>query len=103
MEKAIKAGGPFAENTAWCRAKLAMMHFHQGAFVPAAQVLEPPLKAGSKNIHVQLAAGRIATARDDLAAAEKHFQTALEAGPNHDALVALGDLCMAKGAKAAAE
>ena len=92
MERAIKAGGPFAENTAWCRAKLAMMLFNQGAYISAAQTLEPSLEAGSKNTHILLAAGRIAAARDDMAAAEKYFQTALESGPNHDALVALGDL-----------
>ena len=49
LEKAIKAGAPFAENTAWCRARLAMMLFSQGALLPAAQVLEPPLKAGTRN------------------------------------------------------
>ena len=92
MEKAIKAGGPFAENTAWCRAKLAMMLFNQGAYISAAQTLEPSLKVGSKNTHVLLAAGRIAAAREDLEAAEKYFQTVIESGPNHDALVALGDL-----------
>ena len=92
MEKAIKAGGPFAENTAWCRAKLAMMLFHQGAYISAAQTLEPPLKAGSKNTHVLLAAGRIAAARGDAEVAEKYFQTVIESGPNHEALVALGDL-----------
>ena len=103
MERAIKAGAPFAENTAWCRAKLAMMLFNQGAFISAAQTLEPPLKAGSKNAHVLLAAGRIAAAREDLPAAEKYYRTLLEAGPNHDALVALGDLHAAKGEKAEAE
>ena len=92
MEKAVKAGGPFAENTAWCRAKLAMMLFHQGAYISAAQTLEPPLKVGSKNTQVLLAAGRIAAAREDFPAAEKYFQTVLESGLNHDALVALGDL-----------
>ena len=97
MEKAIKAGGPFAENTAWCRAKLAMMIFNQGAYPSAAQALEPPLKAGTKNTHVLLAAGRIAAAREDMEASEKYFRTVLEAGPNHDALVALGDLRAAAG------
>ena len=92
MEKAIKAGGPFAENTAWCRANLAMMHFHQGAYISAAQTLEPSVKAGTKNTHVLLAAGRIAAARDDMEAAEKYFQTVLESGANHDALTALGDI-----------
>ena len=103
MEKAIKAGAPFAENTAWCRAKLATMLFNQGAFAPAAQVLEPALKAAPKNAHVLLAAGRIAAAREDFAGAEKYFQTVLETGPNHDALVALGDLRGAKGDASGAE
>lgn len=103
MEKAIKAGGPFAENTAWCRAKLATMLLSQGALLPAEQALERPLKAGSKNVHVLLAAGRIAAAREDFAAAERYFRTVIETAPNHDALVALGDICAAKGDKDGAE
>ncbi len=103
MEKAIKAGAPFAENTAWCRANLAMMLFSEGAFLPAAQVLEPALRASPKNTHVLLAAGRIAAAREDYAEAEKYFQTVLETAPNHDALVELGDLCAVKGDAAGAE
>lgn len=103
MEKAIKAGGPFAENTAWCRARLAMMHFSQGALLPAAQAIERPLKAGTKSPHVLLTAGRIATAKEDFAAAEDYFRQVLEAGPNHDALVALGEICSAKGDKEGAE
>ena len=103
MEKAIKAGAPFAENTAWCRARLAMMLFHQGAYISAAQALEPPLKSGSKNTHVLLAAGRIATAREDFTAAETYYRTVLEGGPNHEALAALGDLCAATDKKADAE
>ena len=103
MEKAIKAGAPFAENTAWCRAELAMMLFHQGALISAAQALEPPLRAGTKNTRVLLAAGRIAAAREDFPAAEKYFQDVLAAGPHQDALAALGDLRAAQGNSAAAE
>jgi tetratricopeptide (TPR) repeat protein len=97
MEKALKAGAPFAENTAWCRAKLAMMHFHQGAYLTAAKTLEPALKAGSRNAQVLLAASRVAAAREDFPAAEQYCRTVLEAGPNHEALVILGDLCTATG------
>ncbi len=97
MERALKAGAPFAENTAWCRAKLAMMHFSDGALKPAAQVLEPAIQAGSKNIHVLLAAGRIATALGDVGTARAHYATILTSGPQHDALCALGDLCAAEG------
>jgi tetratricopeptide (TPR) repeat protein len=103
MEKAIKAGAPYAENTAWCRAKLAMMLFQDGAFVPATQVLEPALAAASHNTHVLLAAGDIAAARHDFPTAMRYYQTVLETGPNHEALVALGDLHAVQGEKAEAE
>ena len=103
LEKAIKAGAPFAENTAWCRAKWAMMLFSQGALLPAEQALEPSLKAGSKNAHVLLAAAKIAAARGDIAASEKHCRAILETGPNHFALVELGDLLATTDRKAEAE
>lgn len=97
MDKAIKSGAPFAENSAWCRAKLAMMHFSDGALVPAEQVLAPALKASPHNTHVLLAAGRIASAMQNYASAIGFYEAILEAGPNHEALVALGDLHALKG------
>ncbi len=103
MEKAIKAGAPFAENSAWCRAKLAMMLFKQGAYISAGQILEPPLKSGSKNVHVLLAAGRIAAAREDFPAAEKYWTDIVTLAPNHEALASLGDLCAATGKPEAAQ
>ncbi len=103
MQKAIKAGAPFAENTAWCRAKLAVMLFQNGAFLPAEEVLEPALKAAPQNIHVLLAAGRIAAARGDFAGAERHYEAALAGGPNHEALASLGDVYAAQGDRAKAE
>ncbi len=103
MEKAIKSGGPFAENTAWCRAKLATMQFNDGALLPAQQVLEPVLKTSSDNPHVLLAAGKIAAANEDIPSAIRYYETVLKAGPNHDALVALGDLHAAAGETKLAE
>ena len=103
MERAIKAGAPYAENTAWCRARLAMMLYHDGALLPAATVLEPALAAGTQNTPLLLAAGRIAAARGEMEAAKKHYQTILETGPNHEALAALGDMAAASGATAEAE
>jgi len=103
MEKAIRAGAPHAENTAWCRAQLAMMHFHDGAYLPAQQTLDPALKSGTLNARVLLAAGRIAAARGEPDAAAAHYRRLLEAGPQHDALVALGDLHNARGDKEKAE
>ncbi|MES2923485.1 MAG: tetratricopeptide repeat protein [Verrucomicrobiota bacterium] len=103
MEKAIRAGAAFAENTAWCRAKLATMLMHDGAFAAAAKALEPSLRERSRNPHVLLAAARLATATRDFEVAEQYYRRLLERGPNHDALVGLGDLEAIKGKPAEAE
>ena len=103
MEQAIRSGSAYAENTAWCRARLAMMLFHQGAYPAAAQALEPSLRARSKNPHVLLAAARLATATGDPDIAREYYRMLLENGPNHDALAGLGDLEAMKGNSAEAE
>lgn len=103
MDKAIKAGAPFGENTAWCRARLAMMHFHDGALLPAEQVLKPALSQEPPNSHVLLAAARISAAKEDYPAAIAICERLLVTGPNHEALVLAGDCHAAVGDQAAAE
>ncbi len=103
MEKAIKAGAPYAENTAWCRAKLAVMLYQDGAYGPAAKVLEPVLTGGTHNTHVLLAAAQLATARGDFTGATGFYRRILADGPNHEALAGLGDLYAAQGEKEKAE
>ena len=103
MEKAIRAGAPHAENTAWCRANLAMMHFNNGALLPAVNSLSPALKSAPNNVHVLLAAARISTAQGDHQKAASHYHTILRQGENHEALVGLGDLLMSQGDPKAAE
>ena len=103
MEQAIRAGAPFAENSAWCRAKLATMHLHDGDLSAAARVLEPSLREHSHHPHVLLAAAKLATASGEFEIAEQYYQVLMEKGPNHDALVGLGDLNSLKGDHAAAE
>jgi tetratricopeptide (TPR) repeat protein len=97
MEKAIRAGGPYAENTAWCRARLATIWLHAGNPSAAAEALEPSLRERSRNPHVMLAAARIATAVNDHRTARQYYEKLLEISPSHDALVGLGDLCAAQG------
>lgn len=103
MEQAIQSGGPYAENTAWCRARLAMMLFHDGALLPAAQALAPAIDAGSANLHLRLAAGRIAAAGGDFETAVMHYQKVLESGRNLEALIALGDIFAVRGDTFSAE
>jgi tetratricopeptide (TPR) repeat protein len=97
MEKAIRSGGPFAENTAWCRAKLATMCLHDGNHSAAAEAIAPSLRERSRNPHILLAAARTATAAGDHDIARQYYEKLLEQGPNHDALVGLGDLCALRG------
>ena len=103
MEKAIRAGGAFAENTAWCRAKLATMLLSDGAFAAAAKALEPSLQVKSRNPHVLLAAARLATATREYDVAAQYYQLMMATAPNHDALVGLGDLHAIRGDMTKAE
>lgn len=102
MGKAIAAGAPFAENTAWCRVRMATMLFHQGALLPAEDSIRPLLKDGSKNSHLLLLAARIAAAKGDFPLAEKHYQNLLEKGPHPQAYAGHGDLMTAQGKPEAA-
>jgi tetratricopeptide (TPR) repeat protein len=102
MGKAIAAGAPHAENTAWCQVRMATMLFHQGALLPAEDAIRPLLEAGSKNSHLLLLAARIAGAKGDFPLAEKHYHTLLESGPYPQAYAGLGDLMTVQGDSKAA-
>ena len=97
MAKAIKAGGPFAENTAWCRAQLALMLLSTGELLPAEQTLQNALKYTPHNYQLLTVLGRVQAMRHDYPAAIESYKQAVEAVPTHDALVALGDLYQRTG------
>ncbi|MCW1922063.1 tetratricopeptide repeat protein [Luteolibacter arcticus] len=103
MDRAIKAGAPYGENTAWCRARLAMMYFNDGALLPAQQVLAPALEKNPPNPHVVLAAARIEAAKENYPAAIALCERLLESEPHHEALVIAGDCQAAAGDAVAAE
>lgn len=103
MQKAIAAGAPHAENTAWCRAQLALMQWKTGALVPAEQTLEVGLKVAPANYHLLAAMGRIMTARKDYNGAIEYYQKARAIAPQHEVIVALGDLYALTGKREEAE
>jgi tetratricopeptide (TPR) repeat protein len=103
MDKAIKSGGPYAENTAWCRAKLANMYLDTGALMPAELMLKQALKTTPDNYHVLATAARAKQMRGDLKAAIALYEKAVAVTPQHDALIALGDLYAATDDTARAE
>jgi tetratricopeptide (TPR) repeat protein len=92
MGKAINAGAPYAENTAWCRAQLALMHLATGNRVAAEQIVEQAASRTPNNYHVLFAQGRIRAARANYAGAIASYQRASAIAPQHEVVVALGQL-----------
>jgi|GEM_PF-539483 tetratricopeptide (TPR) repeat protein len=103
MQKAIEAGSPFAENTAWCKAQLAEMLWNMGAVLPAKNVVDKALKVSPENYHLLLIQGRVCEANHDTKGAIAAYQKAIAISPQHHALVALGDLYLSLGKKEEAE
>ena len=103
MQQAIDAGSPHAENTAWCHTRLAMMLFHEGALLPAAQAVEKALRETPDHGPLLLMQGKIKVALRDEAGALAAYQAVLTQEENHEALVGMGDLHLLRGRKQEAE
>jgi tetratricopeptide (TPR) repeat protein len=92
MDRAIKAGGPYPENTAWCRAQLALMHLATGNLVAAEQIVDQAIARTPNNYHVLFAQGRVRAARANYAGAIDAYRRASAIAPQHEVAVALGQL-----------
>ena len=92
MGQAINAGAPYAENTAWCRAQLALMHLATGNLVAAEQIVEQAITRAPHNYHVFFAQGRVRAARANYAGAIESYRRASAIAPQHEVVVALGRL-----------
>ncbi len=103
MQKAVATGATSAENTAWCRAQLALMLWNTGALVAAEQVLATGLERAPVNYHLLLVRGRIKAARKDYAAAIASYEKAIATVPSLEAVVALGDVYAVVGETEQAE
>jgi tetratricopeptide (TPR) repeat protein len=99
MSKAIAAGAPHAENTAWCKAQLALMLWNDGALLPAEQTLEAALKQTPNNYHLLTAMGKVMASRKKYDEAIDFYKKAIAIAPQHEAVVALGDLYALTGKK----
>jgi tetratricopeptide (TPR) repeat protein len=103
MEKAIAVGAPYAENTAWARAQLALIYFSDGHLVAAEQLLHDARGKAPDNPHLLAALGKVKAARRDFAGAIDCYRKASASAPRHEVLVALGDLYRLTGRAAEAE
>lgn len=92
MAKAIQADSPFAENTAWCRAQMALMYFNEGAYLPAKNLLEEGLKLRPDDYQLLSAMGKVVAAMNDYKAAIGYYKRAVAVAPQQAAVAALGDL-----------
>jgi tetratricopeptide (TPR) repeat protein len=97
MSKAIGAGGAYPENRAWCIAQMALLDFAQGAYLPADQVLTAGLKETPNNYHLLAAMGRVKAGLKDFPAAIEYYKRAQDIVPQHEVVVALGDLYTIEG------
>lgn len=92
MQKAIASGAPYAENTAWCKAQLALMLWGTGALLPAQQTLEAALAQTPDNYHLLAAMGKVKAAQQEYDAAIRYYQRASAIVPQPEVVIALGDL-----------
>jgi tetratricopeptide (TPR) repeat protein len=99
MSKAVGAGAAYPENKAWCIAQMALLDFAQGAYVPAAQILTEGLKETPDNYHLLAAMGKVKAATKDFPSAIEYYKKAQDIVPQHDVVVALGDLYAIEGRK----
>jgi tetratricopeptide (TPR) repeat protein len=97
MQKAVNAGAPYGENTAWASAQLALMLWSQGALLPAEGVLGAALERAPGNHHLLAAMARVKTARKDHAAAIDYYRRAITVVPHAETVAALGDVYAAVG------
>ncbi len=103
MRKAIDSGATYGENTAWCRAQLALIYFSDGNVPAAEMVLADALTKTPRNRQVLAAMGKIKAAQKQFPAAISFYKKAIAIAPEHDTLIALGDLYALTGHKAEAE
>jgi len=97
MSKAIGAGGAYPENRAWCVAQMALLDFAQGAYIPAEQMLTAALKETPHNYHLLAAMGKVKAGLRDFPAAIEYYKKAQDIVPQHEVVVALGDLYKLQG------
>jgi tetratricopeptide (TPR) repeat protein len=103
FQKAIEAGGPYPEHTAWARTQLADIYFKTGNIRAAEQVYKQVLQDLPDYRHALMGIGRVHITRKKLEEAVRMFEKATAGMPPIAYVVELGDLYTLKGDKQKAE
>ncbi len=102
MRRAIAAGAPHSDETAWCVADLALMLCREGAAGPALTLVENELRHLPRNIALLNAAGHARMSLNDDSGAIAAYEQSLSLAPQHASLAALHDLYLSSGRPEAA-
>ena len=102
MRIAVAAGSGAPENTQWTRIQLAGLLVKAGQLDAAQQEYRHALAVIPNYARAEAGLGAVASARGDLAGAERWYAVATQHLPLTDVLVALGDVQTARGEHAAA-
>ncbi len=92
MGRAIEAGGPYTENTAWCRVQLGDIYFKEGAVPAAEQQYAMVLRMVPNYRHALAGLARVRIAQKRFDEAEKMLLVANQGMPPIVYAVELGDL-----------
>lgn len=103
MQSAIEAGGPAAENTAWCRYQLGTLYFNSGQLNKAEQTYNEALMGYPNYLHAYAGMGNVRWAQGNIPEAIEFYKKAVATVPLPQYLTALGDLYTISGDKAAAK
>ncbi len=103
MQRAVQAGAPGQESTAWTRVQLGHLYFNTGALDAAQAEYERALQDVPNYLHAVAGLGRVAAARGDYAAAIAHYQGATAVVPVAEYVIALGDVYAVAGQRDAAD
>jgi tetratricopeptide (TPR) repeat protein len=97
MAKAIEAGSPYGENTAWCRSQMALIYIQQGAFMPAEQILNEGLKKLPNDYRLLAAMGKLKASLKDYDPSIDFYRKSIAIAPQQDVVAALGDVLAVAG------
>jgi tetratricopeptide (TPR) repeat protein len=92
MERAVAAGGPGLESTAWTIVQLGHLHFNSGALAPAEETYGRALREWPDYLHALAGLGRVEAARGNYAAAIDLYRRATATLPLPEYVIALGDV-----------
>jgi tetratricopeptide (TPR) repeat protein len=102
MQQAIAAGGPAAENTAWCRVQLGHLFFNSNRLPDAEHAYRDALAGYPGYTHAQAGLAQVRWAQGRTAEAIELYKQATASVPLPQYIAALGDIYASSGDRLAA-